>query len=516
MIAAAGNRKNDLLKHIVELARSKLLCKLEINIGHHHLENAAAIAVIDLRLMLDYETRREAARRTEAELVSSHMRIGISVPQTREYFRSCYSSEPLLAEAAAQQMACFRSKDRNATLEILSDNVKSGLLDRGERGELVARELLISAYDRAIEREFNDLKSSRLTDMDSPLYSRGVSLLTFIREIFVPDKAESILDGFPDNVPKGNGMMFREAFKDAKVRFTHFGRMGDDMGTTSPAVRAALIRGMAIVTRVGETLIDLIIPVVLRDSRLTDDVITGILISVKRRREKGTVAKYQIDESSIMFFPPCTDPSSLPYITLIMELGVQLPPPPGATTRIKVRAKSLRKTTKSKKSPASKATSTRKSRVRRASTPSKVKIISPGEIHHYVLRHPRYSFFAYGCSETVYKGITPEQRPIYDFLLASKEFMAEHPRQQNLALSAVRRLKASWTVGPDCYHWLLDDRLLQESAPVYEPDGVIVAEPEITSDDEDLFDAVVESDDAATAEAGPSGSSSHSRRPVPR
>jgi hypothetical protein len=118
--------------------------------------------------------------------------------------------------------------------------------------------------------------------MDSPLYSRGVSLLTFIRELFVLEIAESILDSVPDNVPKGNGIKFREAFKVAKIRFTHFGRMGDDMGTTSPAVRAALIRGMAIITHVGETLVDLIIPVILRDSRLTDDVITRILILIKR------------------------------------------------------------------------------------------------------------------------------------------------------------------------------------------------------------------------------------------
>jgi hypothetical protein len=64
--------------------------------------------------------------------------------------RAGYPSEPILA---AQQMYTFRKHDPNAILNILKDNVEGGLLDRGERGELVGRELLLSARDRATERE---------------------------------------------------------------------------------------------------------------------------------------------------------------------------------------------------------------------------------------------------------------------------------------------------------------------------------------------------------------------------
>jgi hypothetical protein len=89
MIAAAGNRKDDLLKIIVDLARSKLLCQNDIDVSHLELgKKAGATAVVDLRLMLDYETRREAAREAEVELVASHMRMAFSVPQRREYLRS--------------------------------------------------------------------------------------------------------------------------------------------------------------------------------------------------------------------------------------------------------------------------------------------------------------------------------------------------------------------------------------------------------------------------------------------
>ena len=63
MIAAADDRKQEILNIIVDLARSKLLCQNKIDVGYSDLkEKSGATAVVDLRLMFDYETRREAAR----------------------------------------------------------------------------------------------------------------------------------------------------------------------------------------------------------------------------------------------------------------------------------------------------------------------------------------------------------------------------------------------------------------------------------------------------------------------
>ena len=271
MIKAAGDKKGNILSVIINTARSKLLCQNAINIQYTQVEaRHGPTAIVDLRLMFDYEPRREAARAFEAELVASHMRTAFSVPQTREYIRSGYPSEPLLAEAAAQQMRVFRSHDPNFTVDILMDNFDSGLLDKGERGELVARELLTSAYDRAIERESEDRlpksgqTTSSATDSSSaqtemPLYSRGVSLITFIEELFVSHHAEEILDCVPNNVE--DRTPFREAFQHAKVRFTHFVKMAEESGTTSDAVWVALLRGMAVIAAMGTRSIDLIIPV---------------------------------------------------------------------------------------------------------------------------------------------------------------------------------------------------------------------------------------------------------------
>src|SRR5438477_2445819 len=117
MIAGAGEHKKDMEAIIIELARSKLLCQNDINVAHDDVQNKrAAIAVVDLRLMLDYEHRRAAARIAEMDLVASHMRMAYSILESRECVVSGYPSEPLLAEAAAQQMHVFRSFDRDATV----------------------------------------------------------------------------------------------------------------------------------------------------------------------------------------------------------------------------------------------------------------------------------------------------------------------------------------------------------------------------------------------------------------
>ena len=54
-------------------------------------------------------------------------------------------SEPIVAEAAAQVL-----RHQNM-VDLLSQNVREGLIEKGQRGELVARLLFKLAHDRALE-----------------------------------------------------------------------------------------------------------------------------------------------------------------------------------------------------------------------------------------------------------------------------------------------------------------------------------------------------------------------------
>jgi hypothetical protein len=96
-------------------------------------------------LTLDFEpvARLEAAHIC---LVASNMRIAFSVP----YFRSCYPSALLLAEATAHTHE-FQTlqPDVNVMAQILQINSDSGLLDQGQWGEVVWRLLVMTVYMRA-------------------------------------------------------------------------------------------------------------------------------------------------------------------------------------------------------------------------------------------------------------------------------------------------------------------------------------------------------------------------------
>jgi hypothetical protein len=133
---------------LINWARCKLIFENDISKSLRHCSAAARTAVVDVRLMLSFEAGRLAAER-EKDLISSHLRTVVSVPQNREYIRAGYPSEPILAEAAARQLNYWAKLDRNPMLRILKDDLAHDLLDRGEIGEVVGRSLLIAAHDQA-------------------------------------------------------------------------------------------------------------------------------------------------------------------------------------------------------------------------------------------------------------------------------------------------------------------------------------------------------------------------------
>jgi hypothetical protein len=155
-------KASELHTEILELARAKLVASREIDSRYDTFSRAARLAVLDVQLSLDFEPRREKVQLEESNLVESHMRIAYSIPDHREYLRSGYPSEPLLAEAAAQQLWTWRMQNPFMAVETLTNILETGLLDRGELGELTGRQLLLDAYHRAVELEQADRPRKRL------------------------------------------------------------------------------------------------------------------------------------------------------------------------------------------------------------------------------------------------------------------------------------------------------------------------------------------------------------------
>ena len=242
--AAVASGAYDVQYEIFTFAKINLLGLLDTDNAYLTSEQKATksdgeLAALGTRLMLEFEPLHESAD-LEARLVEGHMRIAYSVPKHRHYFRGGAPSEPVLAEAAARIM-----NDMSMLPATLANYLKNDLISKGERGELVTRLLLTLAHDKCVQ--FDRKKAHEAQ------YSKPIPLFRFLEALVGPDHMKRILVSKPDNMD--NGATFEEAFKDAKVNFTHFVKGGDPTVITDKAAWMALSRCMAFQCANGQWMI---------------------------------------------------------------------------------------------------------------------------------------------------------------------------------------------------------------------------------------------------------------------
>ena len=126
---------------IIHLTMNKLAA---CNAGKY--EANSFLAALSVRLMLEFEPQRIRATEVENLMVAGHLRVANVIPDHHKYVISSTLSEPIIAEAAAQVL-----HGQNMIL-LLAQNMSKRLIEKGQRGELVARLLLTLAHDRALEK----------------------------------------------------------------------------------------------------------------------------------------------------------------------------------------------------------------------------------------------------------------------------------------------------------------------------------------------------------------------------
>ena len=399
------------------------------------------LAIIDVVLTLNYEPLRKQNHDIQNTLVESHSRIVFAIPKHREFMRTGYPSEPLLAEAANQILHQWEKKSPSFCIDNLLYCNEDGMLAKGHVGEMVARLILSGAYRHAVAAETNLKKS--------PNFSAGCSLVTFINELLPEDHAEVVLNSGPDNV--SGGLNFKDAFKDAVVRFTHFVTMsnkGDpknsSWGWTNMAW-AMFVRSAAIICHPTQETIDLIIPILLSaHDKIDEHAMSAILIQVKNRTKAGNIIELLFDADEVKLFQKKT--KFRPYIALVMDLGIA-------------------------------------HRIRRRDIVN----YQAGTDRHKVSRqfnHQRYYFIVSGCSEAVYKNIDKNK---FDGLLGAHDVFCDHARQDPKSLGAVRKTKPVWEPGIDCFGWV-DDPILRTSShkQKHKKEGVFIGGKIVHDNPEDV------------------------------
>ncbi|KAI0782308.1 hypothetical protein C8Q75DRAFT_811743 [Abortiporus biennis] len=383
--------------NLIKYARCKLLCSHGIDIKARDVSTEGRLAVLDVLLHLQFKPCTNIIGRiqkgkipTEEELIYAHMRYVHSIPEHRIYSYSSYPSEPILAEAAAQQLHFFSTRYPPSTssslIDVLCEQVDNGLIDIGERGEVVARLLIIRAAMRAVEVECKE--------GDQLWYSKGNKVKTFIQELFQKGYSDQILASTPDNTCVGQ--TFEDALGNMTMRLTHFEKLKDGSGLSQEGAQAAFTRGCGYICEGMQESVDLMIPIA--DITKGGEVLslskfTFLLFQFNNRGNRPAVNRVIIDAAQLGLFID-TQPSSapIPYAALMIELGI----------------------------------------------PSDSKHY--GEIHtptcaHSSSRHddihpyPRYAVFAYGCSNGIYKVVETSDEFEFSFLLRSRE-LPEHPRKE--------------------------------------------------------------------------------------
>lgn len=191
-----------------------------------------------------------------------------------------------------------------------------------------------------------------------------------------------------------------------------------------------------------------------------------MFIKVKNRESKEVVI---IDEAALGqgfgFFPKDKLGDTRPYITLVMQLGVQT-----KTSKDALSANIPPKPTKMK--------------VPKTQTPLKI-TSQQRQPHHTSSPHPRYPIYITRCSNAVYKVIQSNDSYVS---LVGQDILDEHPRQYPSALAAVRRFKPDWNSGPDYHDWVESEELQRSKPENISGDHVFVGADAVSSkanEDED-------------------------------
>ena len=171
------------IQDIMRLARLKVRGREE---DTGQMSDAEALAILGLRVCIDIAPESQMSQ----ELVSQHMRLLYYVSEDRQAMITAHCSEPMLVQAAAQ-LTNFISENKgslnvlwNRLLMRLCRSLRSGIVDAGYRGELLARILLLMAWDECCIAKL----AYGETIQSSGVFLKAVPLTTFLEYLLLLDE----------------------------------------------------------------------------------------------------------------------------------------------------------------------------------------------------------------------------------------------------------------------------------------------------------------------------------------
>jgi hypothetical protein len=177
-----------------------------------------------------------------SELAASHAAIVDYISPDRDVLLVSYTSEPIIAEAAASIMETHLA----AMLYKLESYFRSNFIDYGERSEYIARLFTILVADKVAK----ELPPSDI------IYNRSISCHDYLVAL-IGDRLHSILDEHKKDSPNVKWSRFLEG----KMFFTHF--ISCNYTPTLADLADFFKRGAAVLCKSNQASIDMIIPILL-------------------------------------------------------------------------------------------------------------------------------------------------------------------------------------------------------------------------------------------------------------
>lgn len=439
------NQEDVASRDLLAFARLKLVFSENTNTTLEESQKVsplAGIAVLDVLLMFGFDSCRLSFDGLDPfkGMVSSNMRTVHSLTLDRLFMRSGYPSEPLLAEAAAQQIHAWRRNakqddgTRDPALEILSHNLNRDLLDRGELGEVICRYIIIMARFQASLVAYPNT---------SPHFSRPVPLALFLTELLAAEPARRFLSSIPNNSPdKGTNVPLKRCIEHAVVNFTHYAKWTDNEIVKPDNLLACFIRSLAPVCKTNARAIDLVIPFLVDRRRpVSPDNMSAILLQFKRRLHRGSPSKYAIRQEDVGMFDANNTDDHRPYLTVVMELGVTV-----SEDSISTNADRPRRGAQPEPMPKSIYIPVYDSSNEQGKKGKDRNVVADQQ-------HARYSIFVYGCSPKTYKVVKDDEVARYQEMLQLTELLSNHPRKDEESKKLVYQQKPYFDAGSDMMYW---------------------------------------------------------------
>ncbi|KAF8458608.1 hypothetical protein BGX38DRAFT_1138686 [Terfezia claveryi] len=290
-------------------------------------------SILASRLCLDPCVNSQESVNLATEAVNSHLRLVVGMNQEASSFRTITPSEPIVAHTAASLLmggGDFRhSVDTRSIwprcLDTLSSVIGRGLVEKGLKGELYARILVIIARDIL-------LSTAQPFKPNACNWSRPFAVMDFLGILLNPASQQSVFDfqpmsrrlqniGAQSNAPSQS---FRDIFSTARMNLNHFTSTGTSLLRENvPELLHELLRQSAgLQLAFNQPAWDILVPLYFGQEEMPFDrnFVSALAIQVKNTGRKN---KLNIGRSQLGYFQGLRQP----ILVVLMDLGVPPAPP---------------------------------------------------------------------------------------------------------------------------------------------------------------------------------------------